>query len=84
MKEKLENLRKLFAEEDINETVKGIQHDWELEDQKIADNKPSLFKQNFNSTQTYPRSSVNGVLDQDEDVSNNDLRGYLTRKIKQI
>ena len=31
VKEKLENLRKLFAEEDINETVKGIQHDWELE-----------------------------------------------------
>ena len=32
VKEKLESLRKLFAEEDINETVKGIQHDWELED----------------------------------------------------
>jgi len=28
-------LRKLFAEEDINETVKNIQNDWELEEQKI-------------------------------------------------
>jgi hypothetical protein len=36
VKEKLENLRKLFAEEDVNDAVKEIQHDWELEDQKIA------------------------------------------------
>jgi hypothetical protein len=35
IKNKLEDLRKLFTEEDINQTVKGIQHDWELEDQKI-------------------------------------------------
>ena len=39
IKERLEDLRKLFAEEDINETVKGIQHDWELEDQKISAQK---------------------------------------------
>jgi hypothetical protein len=35
IKDRLESLRKMFAEEDINETVKGIQHEWELEDQKI-------------------------------------------------
>ena len=63
VKEKLENLRKLFAEEDINETVKGIQHDWELEDQKIADKKPGLFQSKFNSTQPYNRIAEPGMLD---------------------
>ena len=41
IKERLESLRKMFAEEDINETVKGIQQEWELEDQKI---QPRMLK----------------------------------------
>ena len=44
IKERLEDLRKLLAEEDINETVKGIQNDWELEDQKILHGKHNLKK----------------------------------------
>lgn len=35
IKDRLESMRKMFAEEDINDQVKGIQNEWELEDQKI-------------------------------------------------
>ena len=32
IKDRLESMRKMFAEEDINDQVKGIQNEWELED----------------------------------------------------
>jgi hypothetical protein len=35
IKDRLESLRKMFADEEMNETVKDIQHDWEREDQMI-------------------------------------------------
>ena len=36
VRERLENLRKLFAEEDMQDAVKEMQQDWQLEDQQYA------------------------------------------------
>jgi len=35
VKDKLENLRKLFEEEDMNEAVKKIQKEWETEERSV-------------------------------------------------
>ena len=38
VKDKLENLRKLFEEEDMNEAVKKIQKEWETEERSVDQN----------------------------------------------
>jgi len=84
VKERLENLRKLFAEEDMQEAVREIQHDWELEDQKIAAEQQRLMSSEHHSTQAYSQANGQPVLPEDLDLPVHDLRRYLTTKIQNI
>lgn len=53
VRERLEHLRKLFAEEDMQDAVKEIQQDWQLEDQKYAAERQRLISSAHLSTQAY-------------------------------
>lgn len=84
VRERLENLRKLFAEEDMQDAVKDIQHDWELEDQKIMAEKQRFVASEANSTQAYSQANGNPIMPEDLDLPVTDLRRYLTGKIRNI
>lgn len=70
MKAKLENLRKLFAEEDMNDALKDIQGDWSQHD-----------RDQFQKERMAQPDDTR-FLPQDVDLPQNDLRNYLSDKIK--
>lgn len=83
VKERLENLRKLFAEEDMQEAVKDIQHEWMHEEHKNNEFK-KLGSSMQMSTQAQSQGGGQGYLPEDLDLPVHDLRRYLTSKIKSM
>lgn len=81
VRERLESLRKLFAEEDMNDTVKNIQQDWELEDQKMSTLASRNVRAGFHSTQPVKPIGIDNV---EEAPASGDLRGYLANKIQNV
>lgn len=84
VRERLENLRKLFAEEDMQDAVKDIQQEWQFEDQKAAVERQRLVSSAHLSTQAYSQANGHAIMPEDLDLPVHDLRRYLTTKIKSM